>query len=193
MAQTMIQQQKKKKKTLEQQIPKEFKEDCKVLSIDFERLQPKIDRILDKWIDKENPKTKQPYTDKTVAKWIRFMMRQAGYSFNAITDAIKKNHSDLIQKGHKSSKKLGTSSVTTEEEQESDIIWQINPEDYNPDDWNKYDPAMQERIFRWLDKQYMKVLQTGLAEGSKTEEILAENKRLKEELGKLQKEANTKK
>lgn len=188
IAQTLA-EQKKKKKTLEQQIPKEFREDCKVFSIDFDKLQPKVDKVFDKWIGRENPKTKQPYTEKTVAKWIRFMMKEAGYAFKTIWQVLKENHPDVIQQqNHKRFTKSKPSSVTTEQEQ--DIIWQIDPKDYNPDDWDKYDPAMQERIFRYLDKAYMRAMQTGIAEASKLEDVQAENKKLKAELARFQKGAD---
>ena len=78
------------------QIPKEFIQDCKIFSLDLGKLQTKVNRVFDKWLKKTNPDTKGPYTENTIAKWIRHEMKDQ-YSAHTIIKVLRNQHPNVIQ------------------------------------------------------------------------------------------------
>jgi hypothetical protein len=181
MAQKAVQ---KKNKTI--QIPKDFIDDCKVFAIDFDKLQVKVDKLFDKWLKKTNPETRGPYTEKTIAKWIRIQMKEAGYGHTTIWQVLKESHPDVIQQGHKSFRRTESSGVTKlkqkpeleEEEEERETQYgkfEVQPSDYIADDMPKYSRTTLLKLAQWMDKKITRMLKEMTS-------MDAEITRLKEEL-----------
>lgn len=130
-------------------------------AINFEKLQPKVDRVFE--IGR-----KEGLTDKAIGKFIRWKMKE-DYSRNGIWKVLKK-YPDAIQKHKKSVTKVNTSESDTDQEVASirpetetetadDEIekqygqFQIRPEDYIIEDLPKYTSEMKNRIIIYLDQR----------------------------------------
>lgn len=179
----------KKNKTI--QIPKEFVEDCKVFAIDFDKLQVKVDKLFEKWLKKTNPETRGPYTEKTIAKWIRVQMKEAGYHPNTAWRLLRDKHPDVIQQGHKTSTKSRTYGVTKlqetpelehggeldehEEREQQYGKFEVEPSDYIAEDMPKYSRTTLLKLAQWMDKKITRMLKEMTV-------MDAEITRLKEEL-----------
>lgn len=100
------------------EAPEEFHKDCQILTIHFEKLQPKVKWIFDKWIKEINPITAKPYPELMVSKWIRAKMKEAKYSPEHITYTIKRIAPHLIGKqGPRNFRKSKISDVTAAQQQ----------------------------------------------------------------------------
>ena len=86
------------------EAPKQFHKDCQILKIDFEKLASKVKWIFDKWTKIMNPITGELYPELMVSKWIRAKMKEGGYSYETITQMIKKMAPHLIGKGPRAPK-----------------------------------------------------------------------------------------
>ena len=95
------------------EAPKEFHQDCEMLTIGFDKLQRKVKWIFDKWTKQMNPITGEPYPELMVSKWIRAKMKEGGYGADWITRTIKKLAPHLIGKqGPKNTKNSALSRIS---------------------------------------------------------------------------------
>jgi hypothetical protein len=190
-----------KKQTQKTVVNQQVKEPSKKLNVALNTLAP--ENVYSELFDQAREKLKDLERSKQeVIVDLAKKLEVQGVLKEKISSLIAKELKDYVsrryvsqcldpdQKRNPRGTVLGTSSLTDEvEEEETDRIWQIKPEEYLLPDVDQYDRACLIRIVKYLDSEYTKQKfyvdkVDDLQE--KVESLHNENKQLKSRIQKLE-------